>query len=60
MRGELLSSHLFHCRDCLKPFTKQLSFHDYEQDGLVCPICGSKEVEEQLSLFYPFTLKKGA
>jgi putative FmdB family regulatory protein len=60
MRGKPLPSYLFHCRDCLKPFTKQLSFHDYEQGGLVCPICGSNKVEEQLSLFYPLTLKNGA
>jgi putative FmdB family regulatory protein len=55
-----MPSYLFRCRDCLKPFTKQLSFHDYDQGGLVCPICGGNNVEGQSSLFYPFTLKKGA
>jgi len=51
-------SYLFHCRDCLKPFTKQLSVHDYEIDGAVCPSCGSYDVEPQLSIFYPVTSKK--
>ena len=53
-------SYLFHCRDCLKPFTKQLSLPDYEQGGVVCPSCGSSDVEQQLSLFYAVTSKKSA
>jgi putative FmdB family regulatory protein len=53
-------SYLFHCRDCLKPFTKQLSLYDYEQGGAVCPSCGGNDVEPQLSLFYAVTSKKSA
>jgi putative FmdB family regulatory protein len=53
-------SYLFHCRHCLKPFTKQLSVHDYEEGGVACPFCGSDDVEQQLSLFYPVTSKKSA
>jgi hypothetical protein len=33
-----MPSYLFRCRDCLKPFTKQLSLHDYEQGGVRLPI----------------------
>ena len=54
-----MPSYLLHCRDCLKPFTKQSS-HDYEQGGVVCPFCGSSNVELQQSLFYPVTSKKTA
>jgi putative FmdB family regulatory protein len=55
-----VSSILFHCRECLKPFTKQVSLHDYEIDGAVCPSCGSYDVEQQLSIFYPATSKNSA
>jgi hypothetical protein len=36
----------------LKPFTKQSSRHDYEQGDIVCPFCGSSDVERQVSRFY--------
>ena len=39
---------------------KQLSLHDYEIDGAVCPSCGSNDVEQQLSIFYPVTSKRSA
>lgn len=60
VRWWAVPSYLFHCRDCLKPFTKQLSLGDYEEGGVVCPFCGSDDVEQQLSLFYPVTSKKSA
>jgi putative FmdB family regulatory protein len=53
-------SYLFHCRDCLKPFTKQLSLHEYEEGGVVCPLCGSDNVEQSRSVFYAITSKKSA
>jgi len=53
-------SYLFRCRDCLKPFTKQLSLYDYEIDGATCPSCGSYNVEQQQSIFYPVTLTESA
>ena len=55
-----MPSYLFHCRDCLKPFTKQLSLQEYEEGGVLCPVCGSDDVEQQLSLFYAVTSKKSA
>jgi putative FmdB family regulatory protein len=55
-----MPSYLFHCHDCLKPFTKQLSLQEYEKGGVVCPFCGSDDVEQQMSLFYVVTSKKSA
>ncbi len=55
-----MPSYLFHCRDCLKPFTKQLRLRDYEVGGVICPFCGSNAVEQQVSVFYPITSKKSA
>jgi len=59
-RGRTMPSYLFHCRDCLKPFTKQLSLHEYEKGGIVCRFCGSDDVEQQLSSFYVVTSRKSA
>jgi putative FmdB family regulatory protein len=55
-----MPSYLFHCHACLKAFTKQLSIQDYEEGGVVCPFCGSDDVEQQLFLFYAVTSKKSA
>ncbi len=61
VRGGTVPSYLFHCRNCLmKPFTKQLSLHDYDVGGIVCPFCGGNDVEQQLSLLFPVTSKKSA
>ena len=46
-----MPSYLFHCRNCQKPFTKQLSLQEYEESNVVCPLCGSDEVDQQLSPF---------
>jgi putative FmdB family regulatory protein len=56
-------SYLFHCRDCQKPFTKQLSLQEHEEIeeiNVVCPLCGSDEVDQQQSPFYAVTSKKSA
>ena len=44
----------------MKPFTKQLSLHEYEEGGVVCPLCGSDNVEQSWTVFYPITPKKSA
>ena len=53
-----MPSYLLHCRGCLKPFTKQSSRHDYEQGDIVCPFCGSSDVERQVSRFYDAASKR--
>jgi putative FmdB family regulatory protein len=54
-------SYLFHCRDCQKPFTRQLSLQEHEEiEEVVCPLCGSDEVDPQQSPFYAVTSKKSA
>jgi hypothetical protein len=54
----MMSSYLFHCNHCLKPFTKQLSFQENEDDGFVCPFCRSGDVRQEQSVFYPDTTEK--
>ena len=56
-----MPSYLFHCRDCQKPFTRQLSLQQHEEiEEVVCPLCGSDEVDPQQSPFYAVTSKKSA
>ncbi len=50
----------FYCLDCKKPFSKILSLADYEEGEIVCPHCGSKNVEQRWSAFSVITSKKSA
>jgi hypothetical protein len=42
------------------PFSKALSLVDYEEGEVLCPHCGSQEVEQRWSAFSVFTSKKSA
>jgi putative FmdB family regulatory protein len=48
----------FFCRACKKNFSKILALVDYEEGGVVCPHCGSYEVEQRWSAFSVVTPKK--
>jgi putative FmdB family regulatory protein len=50
----------FFCRNCKKNFSKILALVDYEEGGVVCPHCGSYEVEQRWSAFSVITSKKSA
>jgi putative FmdB family regulatory protein len=50
----------FFCHNCKKLFSKILSFVDYEGGEVFCPLCGSKKVEQRLSVFSVITSKKSA
>ena len=50
----------FICHDCKKLFSKILSVVDYEEGEVLCPHCGSKEVEQFWSAFSAITSKKSA
>ena len=51
----------FLCKDCKKPFTKLLAISSYyEKEKVICPECGSRNIEQQLSPFYAVTSKKSA
>ncbi len=49
----------FLCHDCQKFFDKILSLADYEEGEILCPHCGSKNVEQRWA-FYALTSKKSA
>lgn len=50
----------FLCLDCKKSFEEFLSFTDYEEGEIVCPHCGSTNVEQRWSVFNALTSKKSA
>jgi putative FmdB family regulatory protein len=50
----------FFCTNCKKLFSMVLSPVDYEEGDILCPHCGSKEVEQCWSAFSAITSKKSA
>lgn len=48
----------FICKACQKEFSKFMTLSEYEKGGVVCPNCGSDQVEQQMSVFYAVTGKK--
>jgi len=50
----------FFCHECKKLFSKIVSIVECERDRVVCPKCGSKNVEQRWSAFTVITSKKSA
>jgi putative FmdB family regulatory protein len=50
----------FFCRTCQSTFSKILALVDYEEGGIICPHCGSHNVEQRWSVFSAITSKKSA
>jgi putative FmdB family regulatory protein len=48
------------CHACKQLFSKTLSPAEYEEGDVVCPHCGSEEVEQRTSAFYPVSSKESA
>jgi len=44
----------FFCHNCNRPFSKTLTPTEYKEGTVVCPHCGSEEVEQRW--FYPVTV----
>jgi putative FmdB family regulatory protein len=50
----------FFCHECKKLFSKILTLVDYEDGEVVCPHCGSKNVEQRWSAFSALTSRGSA
>ncbi len=50
----------FLCHDCQKFFDKISFTRDYEEGEILCPHCGSKNVEQRWSAFSAITSNKSA
>jgi putative FmdB family regulatory protein len=50
----------FFCHACKKTFSKILTVAEHEKEKIICPHCGSKNVEQGWSAFSAITSKKSA
>jgi putative FmdB family regulatory protein len=50
----------FFCNACEQPFSKTLTREEYEEGGAVCPECGSEDVEQRPTAFYPLNQRESA
>jgi len=48
----------YFCNDCQMEFEKVLTLHDHEKDQIICPHCGSKNVEQEAKAFFAVTSRK--
>lgn len=48
----------YFCPACKRLFSKTLTADEYQEGGVVCPHCGSEEVERRVSAFYPVSTKE--
>jgi putative FmdB family regulatory protein len=50
----------FFCHSCEQPFSKTLTPAEYEEGKVLCPHCGSEEVEARPSAFYAVSARERA
>jgi putative FmdB family regulatory protein len=50
----------FFCHACRKLFSKVLTLAEYEKCTVVCPQCGSDNVEQSWSALYAMTSRRSA
>jgi putative FmdB family regulatory protein len=48
----------YECQKCRKVFTLVLSLREHDEEPVVCPECGSKEVNQLMSSFIAKTESK--
>ena len=46
------------CKDCHKEFEQVLTLTEHDAEKIVCPKCGSKNVEQEAAGFFAVTSKK--
>ncbi len=52
--------HEFFCKACEQHFHKTLTEEEFGEGGTVCPECGSEDVEQRDTAFYPINWKETA
>ncbi len=50
----------FFCNACEQSFSKVPIAEEYEESCIVCPNCGSEDVEQRSTAFYPINYKESA
>jgi putative FmdB family regulatory protein len=54
----IMPTYDYLCKKCNAPFSVTLSIKDHEEKKAVCPKCGEKEIEQQVSYFMTKTSRK--
>jgi putative FmdB family regulatory protein len=54
----IMPTYEFFCHACAKPFSKTLTLKEYEEGEVACPDCGSEEVEDHPTGFYPINSRE--
>ena len=55
-----MPTYEYQCKDCRILFEKTLTLAAHEREPITCPKCGSLNVEQGFTTFYPVTSKKSA
>ena len=55
-----MPTYEYSCKDCHGTFDMTLTLAAHEREPVTCPKCGSKNVAQGFSVFYPVTSKKSA
>lgn len=55
-----MAQHEYFCHTCKRSFSKTLSPAEYGEGRIVCPHCGSEDVEQRASAFYPISSRVSA
>ena len=50
----------FTCATCKKTFSTMLTLAEYEKGKMACPRCGSRKLNQRVTVFYAVTSKKSA
>jgi putative FmdB family regulatory protein len=50
----------FACTACKKTFSTTLTLAEYEKGKFVCPNCGSRKLNQRVTVFFAVTSKKSA
>jgi putative FmdB family regulatory protein len=50
----------YFCQTCKKAFPKVMTLDQYKEGDILCPYCGSDDVEQSWSAFYAITSRKSA
>jgi putative FmdB family regulatory protein len=55
-----MPNYAYSCKDCQHSFEKILSLAAHDRQPVACPKCGSTNVRQRFTVFFPITSKKSA
>ncbi len=55
-----MARYEFFCNACEQSFVRMPIVEEYQEGSVVCPHCGSENVEQRPTAFYPINYKESA